>query len=76
MGEESRKRVMTSQSPEYQPHGSHKSLSPWSKEHNKLLNEWSSDVSPGLSDDRYNEYDDATSWRDCVDDCDFAYCSK
>jgi hypothetical protein len=50
--------------------------SPRSKKHNKLLNEWSSDVSPVLSDDRYNEYDDATSWRDCVDDCDIAYCSK
>jgi exonuclease 3'-5' domain-containing protein 1 len=76
VGEESRKRVMASQSPEYQPHCSHKLLSPWSKEHNKLLNQWSYDVSPRLSDDHWDWDDDATSWRDCIYDCDIGYYSN
>jgi exonuclease 3'-5' domain-containing protein 1 len=66
--EESMKRVLTSQSPEYQPHGSHKALSSWSQEHNTVLNEWGS-----LQDDDWDWQDDATSWRDCVDDCDTVY---
>ena len=41
VSEESRKRVMATQSSEYQPHGSHKALSPWSQEDNTALYEWS-----------------------------------
>jgi exonuclease 3'-5' domain-containing protein 1 len=69
--EESMKRVLTSQGPEYQPHGSHKALFSWSQEHNTVLNEWGS-----LQDDDWDWQDDATSWRDCVDDCDAVYSSN
>jgi hypothetical protein len=67
---------MISLSLEYQSHGSHKSLSPWSQEHNTVLNEWSYDVSPRLSDGHWDWDDDATSWRDCIDDCDIGYYSN
>ena len=67
--EESRKRVMASQSPKYQPHGSQKALSPWSQEDNTALNEWS---------DRLSKYyrdivTDTSSYRDCINDCDLCY---
>lgn len=40
VAEESQKRVYTSQTIEYQPHGAGRTLSPWSPEQNKMLDSW------------------------------------
>lgn len=40
VAEESQKRVYTSQTIEYQPHGAGRALSPWSPEQNKMLDSW------------------------------------
>lgn len=41
IAEESQKRVIASQTAEYQPHGAGRALSPWSPDQNKMLDSWS-----------------------------------
>jgi exonuclease 3'-5' domain-containing protein 1 len=40
VNDETKTRVEESQKPEYQPHGRDRTLAPWSKEQNKILDEW------------------------------------
>lgn len=40
VGEETKRRIATSQRSDYQPHGRDKALAPWNKEQNTVLDQW------------------------------------
>lgn len=67
---ETKKRIETSQKPEYHPHGAHKALAPWSEALNMSLTEWSTARQSRL-DDYYN--DCSTNCRDVIDDADYCH---
>jgi len=64
---EAARRVADSQRKDYIPHGQEKALAPWTAEQNAKLDELN-------GEDVYDGADDATSWRDCVDDGDSEFC--
>ena len=59
--EASQKRVTDSQKSDYQPHGQHRALAPWSAEQNKLLDEWNYSAhawTGGYFDNDFDFHDD------------------
>jgi exonuclease 3'-5' domain-containing protein 1 len=81
VGEETKKRIATSQKSDYQPHGPDKVMAPWSKEQNMLLDQWNYVPPRNDFDEDFDEsfdsddwYDDGpTSCRDVIDDCDYDF---
>ena len=77
VNEETKKRVVESQKPGYQPYGQIRALAPWSEDQNKTLDEWnyvppptySNDNDDGYGDDWYD--DGPTSCRDIINSCDY-----
>jgi exonuclease 3'-5' domain-containing protein 1 len=70
---ETKKRVEMSQKPDYQPHGRHKAMATWSKDHNTTLDQWNHVPPPRnyLDDDWYDDW--PTTCRDCISDCDYHF---
>ncbi|KAF2452288.1 hypothetical protein BDY21DRAFT_388691 [Lineolata rhizophorae] len=62
VNDKTKKRVTTSQKPEYQPHGPNRTLAPWSEEQNRTLDEWNHVPPP------YDYFDDDYFNDDCFDD--------
>jgi exonuclease 3'-5' domain-containing protein 1 len=77
VGEETKKRVATSQRSDYQPHAPDKVMAPWSKEQNMVLDQWNYVppfnyfAEPSDSDDGYDG--GPTNCRDIIDDYDLYY---
>lgn len=59
VNEESKKRVATSQKPEYQPHGLDRALAPWTEDQNRTLDRWNY-VPRDYFDEFFDPHDDCT----------------
>jgi exonuclease 3'-5' domain-containing protein 1 len=75
VNEETKKRVEASQKPEYQPHDPDRTLTPWSEDQNRNLDEWNYVPPPR---DYFDEDDDwvddgPTSCRDIINSWDYDY---
>ena len=71
---ETKKRVEASQKPEYQPHGSGRTLAPWSQDQNRALDEWNNILPPANFDTNEDWEDDGpTSCRDIIDPWDYKF---
>jgi exonuclease 3'-5' domain-containing protein 1 len=85
VNEETKKRVTASQKPEYQPHGQDRTLSPWSEDQNRTLDEWNyvppprdhfdEDDNWDFDEDEDGGWDDdgPTSCRDIISSWDYDY---
>ncbi|CAN9090525.1 unnamed protein product [Alternaria alternata] len=77
VGEETKKRVATSQRSDYQPHGPDKMMAPWSKEQNMVLDQWNYVPPRNYFAESFDSYDSddggPTSCRDVIFDHDLYY---
>ena len=80
LNEEAARRIAESHKLEYEPHGPHKALAPWTEDQNKALDQWcldglewnddQDDDGDDDEDDIYCDEDNRTNWSDCIDDSD------
>ena len=80
VGEETKKRVATSQRSDYQPHGPDKVMAPWSKEQNMVLDQWNYVPPRNYFAEYFAKSGDSDDWdggptncRDIIDDYDLYY---
>ncbi|CAN9093015.1 unnamed protein product [Alternaria alternata] len=80
VGEETKKRVVTSQRSDYQPHGPDKVMAPWSKGQNMVLDQWNNVPPRNYFAEYFAKSGDSDDWdggptncRDIIDDYDLYY---
>ncbi|KAF2105104.1 hypothetical protein NA57DRAFT_31304 [Rhizodiscina lignyota] len=70
VNEETKKRVVASQKPGYQPHGPNRAMAPWSDHQNMTLDQWNSVPPRNYFDGDWDgqDWDDDQDWDDGRDD--------